>query len=84
MDARGGTLWNVYYRSSRDSGASWSAEADLSSYITGYDYIQPAGFSFPFGDYFEIAIDDRGVTHAVWGEGMNYDSPGSIWYTRGN
>jgi hypothetical protein len=84
MDARAGTFWNTYYRSSRDGGATWSAEADLSSYTTGYDYIQPAGFNFPFGDYFELAIDDRSITHAVWGEGMNYDSPGSIWYTRGN
>jgi hypothetical protein len=24
-----------------------------------------------------------GQTHAVWGEGLNYDSPGSIWYTNG-
>jgi hypothetical protein len=83
MDARAGSLWNTYYRSSRSGGASWSAEADLSSYVANYEYIQPDGFNFPFGDYFEIAIDDRGVTHAVWGEGKNYDSPGSIWYTRG-
>ena len=42
-----------------------------------------AGFGFPFGDYFEMDIDDRGTTQAIWGEGRNYDSPGSIWYTRG-
>jgi hypothetical protein len=40
-------------------------------------------FRFPFGDYLEMVIDAQGVTHAVWGEGFNYDSPGSIWYTRG-
>jgi hypothetical protein len=84
MDARNGTFWNTYYRSSRDGGATWSAESDLSSYVAGYSYIQPNGFSFPFGDYFELAIDDRGTTHAIWGEGLNYDSPGSIWYTRGS
>ena len=84
MDARAGSLWNTYYRSSRDAGATWSAEADLSTYVTGYSYIQPDGFSFPFGDYFEIAIDDRNTTHAIWGEGLNYDTPGSIWYARGN
>jgi hypothetical protein len=28
-------------------------------------------------------IDDRGDTHAVWGEGLNYQTPRSIWYTRG-
>ena len=28
-------------------------------------------------------IDSDGKTHAVWGAGRNYKSPGSIWYTRG-
>ncbi|MBM4421985.1 MAG: hypothetical protein FJ030_01170 [Chloroflexi bacterium] len=82
MDARGG-LWNTYYRSSTDGGAKWSAEVDLSTYVEGFDYIQPAGFGFPFGDYFELDIDGDGNTHAVWGEGRNYDTPGSIWYTKG-
>jgi hypothetical protein len=86
MDARapGGSLWNVYHRSSTDGGATWSPEADISSYVTGYDYILQDGFEFPFGDYFELAIDAGGMTHAVFGEGLNYDTPGSIWYTRGN
>ncbi len=83
MDARAGGLWNTYYRSSTNGGATWSAEVDLSTYVPGYEYIFPDGFSFPFGDYYEMDIDDRGVTHAVWGEGLNYDTPGSIWYTRG-
>ena len=83
MDSRAGSLWNTYYRSSTNGGATWSAEIDLSTYVAGYDYILADGFSFPFGDYFEMDIDDKGNTHAVWGEGLNYDSPGSIWYTRG-
>lgn len=83
MDARADGLWNTYYRSSEDAGASWSAEIDLSTFVSGYSYIFPGGFSFPFGDYYEMDIDDRGTTHAVWGEGLNYDSPGSIWYTNG-
>jgi hypothetical protein len=83
MDARAGGLWNTYYRSSTNGGATWSAEVDLSTYVPDYEYIFPDGFSFPFGDYYEMDIDDRGGTHAVWGEGLNYDSPGSIWYTRG-
>lgn len=85
MDARAaGPLWNTYYRSSTNGGATWSAESDLSTFVSGFSYIFPDGFRFPFGDYFEIDIDDRGTTHAIWGEGLNYDSPGSIWYTRGN
>ena len=51
--------------------------------MPGFTYIQPGGFGYPFGDYFEMDIDDHGDTHAVWGEGLNYQTPGSIWYTRG-
>ncbi len=83
MDDRNGGLWNTYYRSSTDGGSTWSAEIDLSTFVPGYSYIFPDGFSFPFGDYHELDIDDRGRTHAVWGEGLNYNSPGSIWYTNG-
>ena len=83
MDARAGGLWNTYYRSSTNGGQTWSPETDLSTYVTGYSYIQSDGFSFPFGDYFEMAIDDRGRSHLIWGEGLNYDSPGAIWYARG-
>jgi hypothetical protein len=84
MDARAGDgLWNVYTRSSVDGGVTWSTTSDISSFVPGYDYIRPGGFEFPYGDYFELAIDGRGTTHAVFGEGLDYDTPGSIWYTRG-
>lgn len=80
-------LWNTFYRGSTNGGATWSAEAQLSGQGSGTarddDYVLPNGFRFPFGDYFTIAIDNQGTTHAVWGEGRNYKSPGSIWYTRG-
>jgi hypothetical protein len=76
-------VWNTFYRSSTNGGATWSPEAQLSGPARGYDYILPGGFRFPFGDYFGLAIDNQDVTHAVWGEGQNYKSPGSIWYTRG-
>lgn len=76
-------LWNTFYRSSTNGGASWSGESQLSGPARGYDYILHEGFRFPFGDYFGLAIDSDGATHAVWGEGRDYKSPGSIWYTRG-
>jgi len=83
MDTRNSPLWNTYYRSSTNGGATWSKELKLSSYTPGYGYIKPKGFSFPFGDYFEMGIDGRGRTHVVWGEGLNFRSPGSIWYSSG-
>jgi hypothetical protein len=76
-------LWNTFYRSSTNGGATWSTETRLSGMARGYDYILPRGFRFPFGDYFSLAIDNDGITHAVWGEGRDYRSPGSIWYARG-
>ena len=75
-------LWNTFYRSSTNGGATWNGETRLSGPAAGYDYILPEGFRFPFGDYFGLAIDSEGVTHAVWGEGRDYKTPGSIWYTR--
>ena len=82
MDTRRSGLWNVFQRSSSNGGASWSDELQISQPVPGYDYILPDGFRFPFGDYFSIAIDNAGATHLVWGEGRNYKSPGSIWYSR--
>ena len=89
MDARNATTsggidrWNVYYRNSIDGGATWSAESVLSNYVSGYSYIFTNGFSFPFGDYFEMDVDEQGAAHVVWGEGLNYNTPGSIWYSQG-
>ena len=85
MDARhaDGDLWNVYYRSSGNGGQTWGTELDISTFVPGLEYIQPEGFEFPFGDYYELAIDDLGATHAVFGEGISYDTPGSIWYAGG-
>lgn len=76
-------LWNTFSRNSTNGGATWSSETQLSSPARGYDYILATGFRFPFGDYFSIAIDNEGATQAVWGQGRNYKSPGTIWYTRG-
>jgi hypothetical protein len=87
MDTRNASrtspAWNTYYRSSSNGGATWADENRVSSYVPGYRYISNAGFSFPFGDYFGLAIDNHSDTHIVWGEGQNYQSPGSIWQATG-
>lgn len=83
VDRENRSVWNTFYRASTNGGATWSAESQLSGPVRGYDYILPTGFLFPFGNLFSIAIDGVGATHVVWGEGRNYQSPGSIWYVRG-
>jgi hypothetical protein len=75
--------WNTFYRSSSNGGATWTDETRVSTYVSGYKYIGKDGFRFPFGDYFGMAIDNHGDTHIVWGEGLNYQTPGSIWYASG-
>jgi hypothetical protein len=83
VDPQNHPLWNTFYRTSTNGGATWSPESQLSGPVRGYDYILPNGFLFPFGNLFSIGIDNLSATHVVWGEGRNYNSPGSIWYTHG-
>jgi hypothetical protein len=83
MDERVNGWWNTYYRSSTNGGAAWSSEVDVSGFVSGYTYITADGFRFPFGDYYEMEIDEQGTTHIIMGEGNSYDSPGSVWYVRG-
>jgi Neuraminidase (sialidase) len=82
MDQRNEPHWNVYYRTSADGGSTWSGEIVLSSFVSGYDYIFTDGFRFPFGDYFDIDIDNKSHTQVAWGEGYNWLTPGDVWYTR--
>jgi len=87
MDARaangGLDRWNVYYRSSANGGSTWSNEVDVSTYVSGFTYIFNNGFRFPFGDYYEVDIDENGTAHLIFGEGYDYNAPGSIWYSKG-
>jgi BNR repeat-like domain len=87
MDARAANgdinRWNVYFRSSTNGGSSWTPEVDVSTYVSGFSYLFPDGFGFPYGDYFEIDVDEQGTNHLVFGEGPDYAGPGSIWYTKG-
>jgi hypothetical protein len=66
-----------------DGGASWGAPVLLSDLDAGAPYKGPLGYDFVYGDYFEIAIDDAGTTHIIWGAGTNFIGPGGSWYTRG-
>ncbi len=82
MDTSQAGQWNVFYKTSTDGGQTWSSNSVLSSYVPGYSYITPNGFNFPYGDYWEMTIDNLGQTHAIWGAGESYSGNGNIWYAR--
>jgi hypothetical protein len=74
--------WNVWYRSSTDGGATWSAPVNISDAGGGAAYKTAAGFGEVYGDYGEIAITNTGKTIAIWGEGASYTGPGGCWVNR--
>jgi BNR repeat protein len=74
--------WNVWYRSSTNLGASWSAAVRISDATSGTDYKNADGFLEFYGDYGEIAVSNAGATIAVWGEGSSYTGPGGVWFNR--
>ena len=73
--------WNVWYRSSQDGGASWSAPVKIDDAPAGAaGYVHPGGFGEIYGDYGEIAVTNSGKTVATWGEGFSYTGPGGTWF----
>ncbi len=78
----GTTTPGIWYRSSADGGATWSAPVNISDAISGAAYKTAAGFQEFYGDYGEIAITNTGKTIGVWGEAFSYTGPGGTWFNR--
>ena len=74
--------WNIWYRSSTDGGATWTAPLKISDAAGGAAYKTAAGFAEVYGDYGEIGITNTGKTIAIWGEGISYTGPGGVWINR--
>lgn len=85
QDDRNGSTnaWNTWYRSSTNGGSSWSTAVRISDLGSGAPYKSSNGYKFPYGDYFEIAVDATGRNYVIWGEGDSFTGPGGTWYTRG-
>lgn len=66
--------WNVWVRSSRDGGDTWTGPSvRASAYDPERGESRPNGFRHPYGDYQGIDLN-RGGDRAlmIWGEGVNY------------
>jgi hypothetical protein len=75
-DRNGAAAFNVWYRSSTNSGSSWGTAVRLSNLGSGATYKTSAGFAFPYGDYFSMAVNSAGKRYEICGEGPNYIGPG--------
>jgi hypothetical protein len=84
QDNRNGLhAWNTWYSSSTDGGQTWSTAVRLSDKGSGARYKTPAGYYFPFGDYFGLAVNSEGRNFVIWGEGIGVYTRGGTWFTRG-
>jgi hypothetical protein len=81
MDQRTGR-WNVWYRATKDLGATWSDALRISDAISGTAYKDADGFLEAYGDYGEIGVTSAGKTVAVWAESISYRGPGGVWFNR--
>jgi hypothetical protein len=89
MDDRNGSPidhvngFNVWLRTSTDGGATWTGPSKrVSAYDPSQAQSAPAGFEFPYGDYFGLAMNGCGAPMLTWGEGQNWagspSAPGHI------
>lgn len=78
MDQRTGP-WNVFYRSSLNGGVTFTPTVRVSSFVSGYNYLTADGFTLPYGDYYQMAVDQNGQTQLTFGEGPSWAGPGNIW-----
>lgn len=83
MDKRTGA-WNLFFRQSTDGGSHFTSTVRISGYVPGYAYLTPAGYNLPYGDYFQLTVDQENQTQMVFGEGPNYQGPGNIWTSHSN
>ncbi len=78
MDKRTGA-WNLFFRKSSDGGDHFGRTIRISGYVPGYPYLTQAGYNLPYGDYFQMTVDQENQTQIAWGEGPNYAGPGNQW-----
>ena len=78
--------FNTWYARSTDGGTTWGSPVRLSNLGSGAPYKSPAGYAFPDGDYFGMAVSSTGIAHVIWGEadGSSLYCCGDTWYTKGS
>ena len=83
QDSRNAGAWNTWYRRTTNGGSTWAAQVKLSDATSGAPYKTSNGYTFPYGDYLDIAVNASGTNLVIWAEGPNYVGPGGTWFTLG-
>ncbi len=83
QDSRNAGAWNTWYRRTTNGGSTWAAQVKLSDATGGAPYKSANGYTFPYGDYVDIAVNASGTNFVIWAEGPNYVGPGGTWFTKG-
>jgi hypothetical protein len=83
QDSRNAGSWNTWYRRTTNGGSTWAAQVRLSDATGGAPYKTSNGYTFPYGDYLDIAVTASGSNVVMWGEGPSYAGPGGTWFTKG-
>jgi hypothetical protein len=78
MDKRTGA-WNLFFRKSSDGGDRFGRTIRISGFVQGYPYLTKSGYNLPYGDYFQMTVDQENQTQIAWGEGPDYAGPGNQW-----
>ena len=78
MDKRAGA-WNLFFRKSSNGGDQFGCSIRISDYVQGYSYLTQAGYNLPYGDYFQMTVDQANQTQIAWGEVPSYAGPGNQW-----
>jgi hypothetical protein len=78
--------FNTWYARTADGGTTCGSPVRLSNLGSGAPYKSPAGYTFPDGDYFGLAVSSTGIAHVIWGEadGSSLYCCGDTWYTKGS
>jgi hypothetical protein len=83
QDSRNAGAWNTWYRRTTNGGSTWAAQVKLSDATSGAPYKTANGYTFPYGDYLDLAVNASGMSFVIWAEGPNYVGPGGTWFTQG-
>ena len=57
------------------AASTWAQPVRLSDATRGAPYKNANGYTFPYGDYFDLDVNTPGTNVVIWGEGPTTSGP---------